>query len=385
MDASPAVYFDANATTPVDPRVAEAMLAALTGLHGNPSSAHAAGRDARRAVEAARCDVARLIGADRPDEIVFTSGGSESNVTAIRAALAARPGRREVVTSTVEHASVRVTLDRLAATDGIVIHRVPVDEWGRLDLDAYRTALGPGTALVTLMTANNETGTLFPIADLVPAAHAAGALFHTDAVQAAGRVALSVAASGVDMASFSAHKLHGPKGVGALHVRAGTPFAGLIAGGRQEKGRRAGTENVPGIVGFGVAARLAFADCHAQHIVRLRDRLERRVVAALPGTHVLGDQEARLANTACLAFPGSDAEMMLHRLDRAGIAASSGSACAAGSLAPSHVLTAMGLRHLAGSTIRFSLSRFNTDADIDRLLASLPAIAREARILETVA
>ena len=331
MVADPAIYLDANATTPVDLRVAEAMLAALTGLHGNPSSAHAAGRDARRAVEAARCDVARLIGADRPDEVVFTSGGSESNVTAIRA------------------------------------------------------ALGPGTALVTLMTANNETGTLFPIADLVPAAHAAGALFHTDAVQAAGRVALSVAASGVDMASFSAHKLHGPKGVGALHVRTGTPFSGLIVGGRQEKGRRAGTENVPGIVGFGVAARLAFADCHAQHIARLRDRLESAVVAALPGMRVLGDPKARLANTACLAFPGVDAEMMLHRLDRAGIAASSGSACAAGSLAPSHVLTAMCLRHLAGSTIRFSLSRFNTDADIDRLLASLPAIASEARILETVA
>jgi cysteine desulfurase len=385
MVADPAIYLDANATTPVDPRVAEAMLAALTGLHGNPSSAHAAGRDARHAVEAARCDVARLIGADRPNEVVFTSGGSESNVTAIRAALAARPGRREVVTSTVEHASVHAALDRLAATDGLIIHRLPVDGCGRLDLDAYRAALGPDTALVTLMTANNETGTLFPIANLVPAAHAAGALFHTDAVQAAGRVALSVAASGVDMASVSAHKLHGPKGVGALHVRAGTPFAGLIVGGRQEKGRRGGTENVPGIVGFGVAARIALADRHAQHIARLRDRLESGVVAALPGTRVLGDPEARLANTACLAFPGVDAEMMLHRLDRAGIAASSGSACAAGSLAPSHVLTAMGLHHLAGSTIRFSLSRFNTDADIDRLLASLPAIAREARILETVA
>jgi len=385
MDVGQAIYFDANATTPVDPRVAEAMLAALTGLHGNPSSAHAAGRDARRAVEAARCDVARLIGANRPDDVVFTSGGSESNVTAIRAALAARPGRREVVTSTVEHASVRVTLDRLAATDGIVIHRIPVDECGRLDFDAYRAALGPDTALVTLMTANNETGTLFPIADLVPAAHAAGALFHTDAVQAAGRVALSVAANGADMASISAHKLHGPKGVGALHVRAGTAFAGLIAGGRQEKGRRAGTENVPGIVGFGVAARRALTDSQTQFIARLRDRLERRVVAALPGTRVLGAPEARLVNTACLAFPGSDAEMMLHRLDRAGIAASSGSACATGGLAPSHVLTAMGLRHLAGSTIRFSLSRFNTDAEVDRLLASLPAIAREARILETVA
>lgn len=385
MVAGPATYLDANATTPVDPCVAEAMLAALTGLNGNPSSAHAAGRDARCAVEAARREVAALVGADRPDEVVFTSGGSESNVTAIRAALAARPDRREIVTSAVEHPSVHATLDRLAATAGIVIHRLPVDGCGQLDLDAYRAALGPDTALVTLMTANNETGTLFPIADLVPAAHAVGALFHTDAVQAAGRIAFSAAASGVDMASVSAHKLHGPKGVGALYVRRGIPFEGLVTGGGQERGRRAGTENVPGIVGFGIAARLALTDNQATRIASLRDRLETGVLSALPGTLVLGDREARLANTACLAFPGADTEMMLHRLDHAGIAASSGSACAAGSVAPSRVLLAMGLKHLAGSAIRFSLSRFNSDADIDRLLASLPAIAREAGILETAA
>ncbi|MCM5554234.1 cysteine desulfurase family protein [Pleomorphomonas sp. NRK KF1] len=385
MVAGPVAYFDANATTPVDPRVAAAMLAALTELHGNPSSSHAAGRDARRAIEAARHEVATLIGADRPDEIIFTSGGSESNVAAIRAALAARPGRREVVTSAVEHPSVHVTLDRLATTDGIVIHRLPVDECGRLDLDAYRAALGPDTALVTLMAANNETGSLFPIADLVPAAHAVGSLFHTDAVQAAGRLDLSAAASGVDMASVSAHKLHGPKGIGALHIRHGVPFEGLITGGGQERGRRAGTENVPGIVGFGIAARLALTDNQATRIASLRDRLETGILSALPGTLVLGDLSARLANTACLAFPGADAEMMLHRLDRAGIAASSGSACAAGGMTPSRVLLAMGLKHLAGSVVRFSLSRLNTDADIDRLLASLPAIAREAGILETAA
>ena len=385
MVAGPAAYFDANATTPVDPRVAEAMLAALTGLYGNPSSSHTAGREARRAVEAARRDVAAMVGAGRPDEIVFTSGGSESNVTAIRAALAARPDRREIVTSAVEHPSVHVTLDRLATTDGIVIRRLPVDECGRLDLDAYCAALGPDTALVTLMTANNETGTLFPIADLVPAAHAVGALFHTDAVQAAGRLDLSIAASGVDMASLSAHKLHGPKGVGALHVRLGIPFEGLISGGSQERGRRAGTENVAGIVGFGVAARLALADNQAAHIANRRDRLEKGILLALPDTLVLGNRAARLANTACLAFPGADAEMMLHRLDQAGIAASSGSACAAGATAPSRVLLAMGLGHLAGSIVRFSLSRFNTDADVDRLLAVLPAIAREARNLETAA
>ncbi|SCM78397.1 Cysteine desulfurase [uncultured Pleomorphomonas sp.] len=385
MTGAPLVYLDANATTPADPRVVEAMLAALTGLPGNPSSGHAAGREARRAVETARREVAALAGAERPDEIVFTSGGSESNVAAIRAALAARPGRREVLTSAVEHASVDATLDRLAATDGIVVRRLPVDGRGRLDLDAYRAALGPGTALVTLMTANNETGTLFPIAGLVPAAHAAGALFHTDAVQAAGRLDLAVVASGVDMASLSAHKLHGPKGVGALYIRRGTAFSSLITGGGQERGRRAGTENVPGIVGFGVAARLALADNDAGRLARLRDRLEAAILAALPGAVVLGDRDARLVNTACLAFPGSDAEMMLHRLDRAGIAASSGSACAAGGAAPSRVLLAMGLGRLAGSTVRISLSRFNTDADVDRLVEVLPAIAREARTPETVA
>jgi cysteine desulfurase len=376
------VYLDANATTPVDPCVADAVLSALTGLVGNPSSQHAAGRVARRAVEAARREVAALVGAERPDEIVFTSGGSESNVAAIHAALAARPGRRAVVTSAVEHASVQATLDRLAETAGIVVRRVPVDACGRLDRHAYEAALGADAALVTLMSANNETGTLFPIADLVPAAHAAGALFHTDAVQAAGRIAVDVAARGVDVASLSAHKLHGPKGAGALYVRRGTPFASLVTGGSQECGRRAGTESVPGIVGFGVAAMLArqrLAE-DAQRLARLRDRLEAEILGRLPDTLILGDRDHRLANTACLAFPGSDAAMMLDRLDRAGIAASAGSACAAGGRRPSRVLAAMGLGRLAHSVIRFSLSRLNADADVDRLLALLPAIAAEARV-----
>ncbi|MBS1182978.1 MAG: nifS [Proteobacteria bacterium] len=373
------VYLDANATTPIEPRVAEAMLAALVGLPGNPSSGHAAGRAARRAVDAARRDVAALIGASRPDEIVFTSGGSESNVTALRAAMAALPGRRAVVTSTVEHASIHATLDHLAKTDGIAVRRVPVDGNGRLDLEAYQAALGPDTALVTLMTANNETGTLFPISDLVPAAHAAGALFHTDAVQAAGRVDIDVTGSGVDMVSLSAHKLHGPKGVGALYVRHGIPFSSLVTGGGQERGRRAGTENVPGIVGFGVAAGLARREADMIRLGCLRDRFEAAVVAALPDAVVLGDRRHRLANTACLAFPGVDAEMMLDRLDRAGIAASAGSACASGGQQPSRVFVAMGHGGLSRSIIRFSLSRLNSDANIDRLLAVLPSIAREAR------
>ena len=373
------VYLDANATTPIDQRVAEAMLAALMDLPGNPSSAHTVGRAAKRAVDAARRDVAALIGASRPDEIVFTSGGSESNVTAIRSALAARPGRRAVVTSTVEHASIHATLDRLARTDGIVVRRVPVDGDGRLDLEAYRAALGPDTALVTLMSANNETGTLFPVSDLVPAAHAAGALFHTDAVQAAGRVDIDVVGSGADMVSLSAHKLHGPKGVGALYVRHGTSYASLVTGGGQERGRRAGTENVPGIVGFGVAAGLARAEADMIRVASLRDRLEVAIVAAAPDAVVLGDRHHRLANTACIAFPGVDAEMMLDRLDRAGIAASAGSACAAGGRQSSRVLVTMGHGGLARSAIRFSLSRLNDDADIDRLLAVLPSYAREAR------
>jgi cysteine desulfurase len=373
------VYLDANATTPIDPRVAEAMLTALIELAGNPSSGHAAGRAARRAVEAARRAVAALIGADRSDDIVFTSGGSESNVTALRAALAARPGRSAVVTSTVEHASIDATLDRLAATEGIAVRRVPVDGNGRLDLKAYEAALDTDVALVTLIHANNETGTLFPIADLVPAAHAAGALIHTDAVQAGGRVDIDVAASGVDMLSLSAHKLHGPKGVGALFVRRGTPFLSLVTGGGQERGRRAGTENVPGLVAFGVAADLARADAGMSRLAILRDRLEAAIVAIRPDVVVVGDRQRRLANTACLAFPGVDAEMVLDRLDRAGIAASAGSACAAGTRRPSRVLVAMGHRELSRSAIRFSLSRLNGDGDIERLLAVLPAILREAR------
>lgn len=373
------VYLDANATTPVDPRVAEVMMAALTDLPGNPSSSHMAGRAARRAVESARREVAVLIGAARPGDVIFTSGGSESNVTALRAALAARPGRYAVVTSSVEHASINATLDRLAATAGIDVRKVPVDGSGRLDLNAYDAALDADVALVTLMTANNETGTLFPIPDLVPAAHAVGALFHTDAVQVAGRMDIDVTQSGVDMASLSAHKLHGPKGIGALYVRHGIPFQGLITGGGQDRGRRAGTENVPGIVGFGVAAGLARTEADMSCVAALRDCLESAVVAMLPEAIVLGDRRHRLVNTACVAFLGFDAEMMLDRLDRSGIAASAGSACAAGGRQPSRVLTAMGHGNLSGSTIRFSLSRFNGEADIDRLLVVLPSILQEAR------
>ncbi|WP_026783514.1 cysteine desulfurase family protein [Pleomorphomonas koreensis] len=373
------VYLDANATTPVEPRVAEAMLAALIELPGNPSSGHSAGRAARRAVESARREVAALIGAGRSGEIIFTSGGSESNVTALRAVLAARPGRRTVVTSAVEHASIHATLDRLAVTDGIVVREVPVDGSGRLDINAYQAALDANVALVTLMAANNETGTLFPIPDLVPAAHAVGALFHTDAVQAAGRAEIDVAQSGVDMLSLSAHKLHGPKGVGALYVRRDIPFHGLVTGGGQERGRRAGTENVPGIVGFGVAAGLARTQSDMGRVAMLRDRLESAVAAILPETSVLGDPQHRLVNTSCLAFPGFDAEMMLDRLDRSGIAASAGSACAAGGRQPGRVLVAMGHGNLSGSAIRFSLSRFNDKTDIDRLLMALPSILRQTR------
>lgn len=377
------VYLDANATTPADPAVIAAMLAAMMELTGNPSSTHAAGRAARQAVETARGEVASLLGAARTDEIVFTSGGSEGNATAIAAALAARPGRREVVTSTVEHPSVDATLSRLAARHGLVIRRIAVNGRGQLDVDACRATLGPDTALVSLMRANNETGTLFPLADLVPAAKAAGALVHTDAVQAAGRVALDLDAAGIDLATVSAHKLHGPKGVGALYVRRGLAVEPLIAGGGQERGRRAGTENVAGIVGLGVAARLAAERMTADmmRIKQLRDRLEEGVMSRLNIVRILGDRTNRLANTACLAFEGCDGEMMLSRLDRAGIAASSGSACAAGAMRPSRVLAAMGLTGLARSAIRFSLSRLNTDADIDRLLALLPAIAAEARCL----
>jgi cysteine desulfurase len=373
----PPVYLDANATTPVDPAVLEAMLPYFSAIFGNPSSQHAAGRQAKAALAEARARVAALIGATE-GEIVFTSGGTESVNAAIRTALEADPKRKVLVTTAVEHAAVRSLADRLEA-QGIVVRRVPVEGTGALDLDAFEAALDEDVAVVSAMWANNETGTIFPVAELAEKAKAVGALFHTDAVQAAGKLRIDVAATAIDLLSFSGHKLHGPKGSGVLYVRRGLKVHPLIAGGRQERGRRAGTENVPAIVGLGVAAEIA-AQCDLSRVQGLRDRLEAELMARIPAAMVLGDRAARLPNTSCIAFAGADAEAVLHRLDRAGIAAASGAACSAGSVEPSHVLRAMAVPDtFARGAIRLSLLRNAADADISRVVAVLPEIVAGLR------
>lgn len=375
------VYLDNNATTRTAPEVVAAMLPYLAEHFGNPASMHGPGTVAARALIAARAAVRGLLGAAHDDEIIFTSGGTEANTTAIQAALAATPDRREIVTSAVEHPSVLSVCGWLEQNAGVRVHRIGVDPEGRLDLDAYRAALGQQTALVSLMWANNETGTVFPIEGLAEIAHKAGALFHTDAVQAAGKVALKLDAAGVDLASVSAHKLHGPKGVGALYLRRGTRFAPLLRGGHQERGRRAGTQNVPAIAGFGRAAELA-TGCDLRPVAALRDRLERGLLKRIGQVRVLGDLRDRLPNTSALAFDFVEGEAILMMLDRAGIAASSGSACASGAMEPSHVLRAMQVPFTAAhGAIRFSLGRETTEAEVDRVLEVLPPIIERLRAL----
>ena len=385
-----AVYLDNNATTRPDEAVAAAMWPYLTQIYGNASSAHGFGEAAAEAVRRARAAVRALICAASDAEIVFTGSGTEANNTALKAGFAAGRERDEVIVSAVEHPAVLAPARALQAA-GARVHVIGVDERGRLDRPAFTRTLTARTALVSVMWANNETGTLFPIAELAAEAHAVGALFHTDAVQAAGRTPLDVGAAGVDYLSLSAHKLHGPKGVGALYVRKGAPMTPLLLGGGQERRRRAGTQNVPGIVGFGVAADLARARLpeDAARISDLRDALEAqaRALGAVP----LGDIAARLPNTASLAFPGVDGEALQQRLDRAGVAVSLGSACASGSMAPSHVLTAMGLdAQTIRGALRFSLSRETDWQDIEQAIAALRdaldwLASRAAPSLETVA
>jgi cysteine desulfurase len=375
------VYLDNAATTRTDPAVVAAMLPFFTQSFGNPSSVHDFGRAASAAVAAARRQVQALIGAASEDEIVFTASATEANNAALRQALR-RESRNEVVVSAVEHPAVLAVIADLEKHNGLVIHRIGVDAFGRLDLPAYRRVLSRRTALVSMMWANNETGTVFAVPELAAMAHAVGAVFHTDAVQAAGKIPIDIQSTKIDLLSLSAHKLHGPKGIGALYVRKSTKFRAMLRGGRQERSRRAGTENVPGIVGFGVAAEQALAQmtAHEVRIAALRDRLERGVVANIGGCFVLGDMQCRVPGTSCIAFDGADGEEMLYRLNQAGIAASAGSACAAGVVEPSHVVRAMGVRFTAAhGVLRFSLSRETTDDDIDRVISLLPAIAIKAR------
>jgi cysteine desulfurase len=370
----PWVYLDNNATTRTDPRVVEAMLPFLQENFANPSSLHDLGAIAKDAVCEARRQVCALIGAERDSEIVFTSGGSESNCTAILSALETQKGRKEIVTSAVEHPAVLALCAHLEKTERAKVHRIPVDSQGCLKLDAYRKALSERTALATIQWANNETGVVFPVEMLASMAHASGALFHCDAVQAAGRVEIKVDRTEVDMLSISAHKMHGPKGIGALYVRNGVKLAQLIYGGRQERGRRAGTENTPAIVGFGIAAKLAAQELQhdMSRICFLRDHLEKEILRLVPTAIRVGDRHNCLPNTLNIAFENIEADSILLMLNRESIAASAGSACTSGSLNPSHVLIAMKVpfSHLRGS-VRFSLSRENSDYDVNRVIEVL--------------
>jgi len=376
------VYLDNNASTRMDPRVLDAMLPFFCEDFGNASSAHSMGMAAAEAVHGARRQVQEILGAAHPEEIVFTSGGSEANNTAILSALETQRDRNEVVVSAVEHPSVLALSAHLERTGRATVIRVPVGGDGSLNLDAYVAALSERTAVVSIQWANNETGVIYPIAILAAMAHDAGALFHCDAVQAAGKIDLSVALSGVDMLSVSAHKMHGPKGVGALYVRKGIRFTPLILGGRQERGRRAGTENTAGIVGFGEAAKIALLSLQQESevIANLRDRLEENLLAGIPHSIVIGDREHRLPNTLCVAFAGVEGDEILILLDQAGVIASSGSACASGLMETSHVLRAMKVPfdYIRGA-IRFSFSQQNTSACVGHVLSVLPGIVQGLR------
>lgn len=380
-------YFDHNATTPVHPEVAETMSRVLRDEFGNPSSVHRYGQRAKAILDDARSAVAALIGGD-PSEIVFTSGGTEADNFALRGvAESLEPtGRRHLIASAIEHEAVLNTLKALARR-GWKTTLLPVDARGIVSPEALRAALmatPDAVALVAVMHANNEVGTVQPIAELARLAHERGALFHTDAVQSAGKVPVNVADLGVDLLALSAHKFNGPKGAGALWIRRGTRMTAHLTGGRHERNRRAGTENVAGIAGLGAAAVLAREKmaAGARELAALRDRLEAGVLSRVPGTAVNGDIASRVPNTTNISFDGIEAESLLIALDLEGFAVSTGSACSSGALEPSHVLRAMGLpAHRTQNSIRFSLGLGNTEAEVDQLLAALPSIADKLRSL----
>ena len=376
------VYLDNNATTRPAPEVIEALLPFLAEHWGNPSSMHAFGGNVRRHVEAARAQVAALIGAD-PAEIVFTGCGTESDNAAIFGAVGAAASRVNVVTTRVEHPAVLAPCRQLRDAGHFLIE-LNVDSAGMLDLAELREALGMGPAVVSIMWANNETGVVFPIDEIAAMVKAEGGIVHTDAVQAVGKVPIDVRQTPVDLLSFSGHKLHAPKGIGVLYIRKGTKLKPFVVGGHQENNRRAGTENVAGIIALGKACELA-----AQHMkddaVRMagmRDRLQQRLLASCPDVRINGDQRHRLPNTVNVSFEYIEGESILYHLSDLGIGASSGSACTSGSLEPSHVLRAMGVPFTAvHGSIRFSLSRYTTASEIDYVLEQMPKIVTRLRSL----
>ncbi len=379
------VYLDNNATTKPAPEVVAAMLPYLTEWYGNPSSVHRFGQRARQGIDEARAQVAALLGcADA--ELLFTGGGTEAVNTAVRGLLSARAPRKRIVTTTVEHSATRELCQQLAK-EGAELVEIGVDQQGRLDVDRLGDAITDDAALVTMMWANNETGVLFPAAEIAELCRAKRVPFHCDATQAIGKIPVNVTKLGMDAVSFASHKFHGPKGVGGLYVRRGLRFRPLMIGGPQERGRRGGTENVPGLVGMGKAAELAHAALpEMSRVNALRDRLEREILARIKDAHVNGSIDNRLPNTTNIGFARLEAEAILLLLSEQGICASAGAACSSGSLEPSHVLRAMRIdERIAHGAVRFSLSRDTTDAEIDRALDALPPIIERLRAVLPVA
>jgi cysteine desulfurase len=378
------LYLDHNATTPVDPQAAEAMARTLTEVFGNPSSVHYYGQQAKALLDESRSAVAAVVGAE-PAEIIFTAGGTEADNFAIRgAAEALEPtGRKHLITSGIEHEAVLNTFKALARR-GWRTTVLPMDQTGIVSPDRLREAIDSDTALVSIMHANNEIGTIQPIRELAEIAHGHGALFHTDAVQTAGKIPVNVRALGADLLALSAHKFYGPKGAGALWIKRGVRLVPTSTGGKQERSRRGGTENIPGIVGMGVAARWALEKMPTEgpRLAALRDRLEAGILGAVPNTDVNGARDPRVPNTTNISFDRVEAESLLIALDLEGVAVSTGSACSSGTLEPSHVLRAMNLpAHRAQNSIRFSLGASNTEDQIDHVIAILPKIVEKLRSL----
>ena len=374
------IYLDNNATTKVDEAVFEEMRPYFCELYGNPSSMHFFGGQVQKKVVEARNRVADLLGAS-PEEIVFTACGTESDNAAIRSALEVFPDRRHVITSRVEHPAV-LTQCRNLSHKGYRVTEIGVDGEGRLNMEEYKAAVDSDTAIVSLMWANNETGVIFQIEEAAAIAKSKGALFHTDAVQAVGKIPISLDSSDVDMLSMSGHKLHAPKGIGVLYVRRGTPFRPFLVGGHQEKSRRAGTENSAAIIAFGKACELAAQqmDIENTQVKSMRDRLQASLMSAIPHARINGGLADRLPNTLSIAFEFVEGESILMLLSELGICASSGSACTSGSLEPSHVLRAMGVPFTcAHGSVRFSLSRYTTDAEIDTVILEMPPIIERLR------
>ena len=380
------IYMDNAATTATRPEVLEKMLPYFTEHYGNPSSTHGVGRDARRAIENARRQVAEALGA-QPREIYFTAGGSESDNWAIRCASKALAKKgKHIITSQIEHHAVLHTCEYMEK-QGYEVTYLPVDGEGRVSVEDVKKAIRPDTVLISIMAANNEIGTLQPIREIGQAAHEAGVLFHTDAVQAVGAVPIDVNEWNVDMLSLSGHKFHGPKGIGALYIRKGVKISNLIYGGAQERGLRAGTENLPGIVGLGAAIELAVKELpdYTQRMTHLRDKLIDGILSSVPDVRLNGHRTQRLPGNVNVSVRYVEGEALLMRLDLAGVEASSGSACTSGSLDPSHVLLAIGLPHeIAHGSLRLSLGTENTEADVAYVLEKLPGIVKDLRAMSAL-